>query len=399
MRVKLMFWLLLIFQANANAQYQKIDKRIEDALKTWESGNDLEAYHIFSEIIRDRPFFAEAYFYRALVSENAGDLQGALLDYNIQLELDPNNREGTFARGLLRYKLQLYDQAKTDFKNLLFMPKGETRTILYQRPSYQTGVSDILTQQSRQDDLIYFHLGLASIGSEEYLDAIQSFNQALKFDQFNPDYLLNRGRAKKMAGMTESAEEDFLLALAIDPYHPKGHQLLGELARESGNFQKAEEYYSKSIAEEPEFILPYKQRGYQRLIGGQYEEALEDFGEVISLQPNDVETLILRGNVLEKMGNWELAMRDYEKVLDLESTNAKAYFGKGNVHYQNNDFEQAIGAYTLAIYYQEGFGEAYYQRGISNYRLDNKNLACQDLIEAMQHDIEAAKAAFNKICH
>jgi tetratricopeptide (TPR) repeat protein len=367
MRVIWIIWLLLLItSAHAAAQHQKIDKRIEQALKIWEAGDDLEAYIILSDIIRERPFFAEAYFYRAMVSENAGDLQGALLDYNIHLELDPTNKEGTFARGLLRYKLQLYDQAKTDFKNLLFLPKGETKTILYQRPSYQTGVSGILTEQSSQDDLIYFHLGLVNLGSGEYIEAIQNFNQALKFDAFNPDYLLNRGKAKKMAGMIHSAEEDYLLALAIDPNHPLGHQLLGELASESGNLQKAEEYYTKSIEEEPEFILPYKQRGYQRLIEREYKSALEDFEKVISLKPNDVETLLLRGNVLEKMENWELALRDYEKVIALEATHAKAYFGKGNIHYQNKEYEKANGSYTLAIYYQEDFGEAYYQRGISN---------------------------------
>ncbi|MFD2200134.1 tetratricopeptide repeat protein [Shivajiella indica] len=398
MRAVLLIGILCLIQFNAVAQYQKIDKQIEGALKIWESGDDLEAYLILSEIIRERPFYAEAYYYRAMVSEDAGDFQGALMDYNIQLELDPNNKEGTFARGLLRYKLQLYEQAKADFKKLLFLPKGETNTILYKRPSYQTGINKLLTQQSTQDDLIYFHLGLCSIGSGDYEDAIQSFNQALKFDQFNPDYLLNRGIAKKMAGMTQSAEEDYLLALAIDPYHPMGHQLLGELARESGNFQKAEEFYSKSIEEEPEFILPYKQRGYQRFIGGQFEEALEDFEKVISLQPNDVETLILRGDVQVKLENWESAMDDYMKVIELEPTHAKAYFGKGNVHYHNNEFLEASGAYTLAIYYQEDFGEAFYQRGISNYRLDKKNLACQDLMEAIRFGIDAAETALDKIC-
>jgi tetratricopeptide (TPR) repeat protein len=391
--------LFLIIHANTNAQYQSIDKRIEEALKTWESGEDLQAYRILSEVIRDRPFFAEAYYYRAMVSESTGDLQGALLDYNIHLELDPDNMEGTFARALLRYELQLYEQARTDFKRLLFMSKGETKSILYQRPSHQSGITRILTQQSVQDDLVYFHLGLTNIGLGEYMDAIQSFNQALKFDQFNPDYLLYRGKAKKMAGLVQAAEEDYLLALAIEPYHPLGHQLLAELARESGNFKKAEEYYSKSIEEEPEFILPYKQRGYQRLIDGWYVAALTDFEKVLSIQPNDIESLLLRGNVHEKLGNRELAMDDYRKVIELEPNNAKAYFGKGNLHYQYKEFEEASGAYTLAIYYQEDFGEAYYQRGISNYRLQNIKLACQDLMEAINHGIEAAQDAFLKICN
>jgi tetratricopeptide (TPR) repeat protein len=399
MKLLSLIWLFLIIHTGSNAQYQSIDKRIEEALKIWESGDDLQAYRILSEVIRDRPFFAEPYFYRAMVSESTGDLQGALLDYNIHLELDPDNMEGTFARALLRYKLQLYEQARTDFKKLLFMSKGETKSILYQRPSQQTGITRILTQQSVQDDLIYFHLGLTSIGMGEYMEAIQSFNQALKFDQFNPDYLLYRGKAKKMAGLIQAAEEDYLLALAIEPYHPIGHQLLGELARESGNFKKAEEYYSKSIEEEPEFILPYKQRGYQRLIDGQYEAALTDFEKVLSLQPEDIESLILRGNVHEKLGNRELAMNDYGQVIELQPNNAKAYFGKGNSHYQNKEFEEAIGAYTLAIYYQEDFGEAYYQRGISNYNLHNIKLACQDLMEAINHGIQAADAAFLKICN
>lgn len=399
MKLLSIIWLFLIIHTHSSAQNQSTDKRIEEALNVWESGEDLQAYLILSEVIRDRPFFAETYFYRAMVSESTGDLQGALLDYNILLELDPDNTEGTFARAQLRYKLQLYEQAKTDFEKLLFMSKGDTKSILYQRPSHQTGITGILTQENVQDDMIYFYLGLTALGLGEFNDAIQSFNQALKFDQFNPDYLLHRGKARKMAGLIQAAEQDYLLALAIEPYHPLGHQLLGELARESGNFKKAEEYYSKSIEEEPEFILPYKQRGYQRLIEGQFEAALRDFEKVLSIQPDDIESLLLRGNVQEKLGKKELAMNDYEKVIELEPNNAKAYFGIGNLHYHNEDFEEANGAYTLAIYYNEDFGEAYYQRGISNYRLHNIKLACQDLTEALSLGIEAAENAFLKICN
>ena len=85
---KIFFILLSLLPFREMAQYEDLDIKMEEAMNLSESGEHLEAYAILSDIIQRKTHFAEAYYFREIVRDRAGDKTGALTDYNILLELN-----------------------------------------------------------------------------------------------------------------------------------------------------------------------------------------------------------------------------------------------------------------------------------------------------------------------
>jgi tetratricopeptide (TPR) repeat protein len=388
----------VLFPYCAQAQYQNTDKQMNDAIVLSEKGNPKQAEWKFSEIIEEYPFFSEPYFHRAQIREKLGDLEGALTDYNILLELSPSHPEGTFARGLVRLAMKQYELAKADFIQVLQLPKGETIAVLYRKSAYKSGIDGIMTLQNGQEDYIYQHLGLVSMELEDYDQAIHYLEKAISLRPEDPDHYLHRGAIYQRNGQIENAEKDFIHALSLDPYHPMAHQYLGRLADASGDRLKADLYYSQAIAEAPDVPYPYKQRGYQRLIEGQIEGALEDFQKVLNLKKDDVETLLYRGFAFEKMEVYNAAQKDYEQVLALQPAHSQAWMALGNVQVKSGSLAEALKSYTLAIIYQPENPLAYYQRGITHHKLKDGRQACLDFQRAAQWNLEQAIKALEKAC-
>jgi len=90
-----------------------------------------------NECLRLDPYFMEAYFNRAQVREALGDKQGALTDYNIYLERNPENKEALFSRAVSRFEYGQWAMAKEDFQKLLKLAiSGETNACNKWRNQY-----------------------------------------------------------------------------------------------------------------------------------------------------------------------------------------------------------------------------------------------------------------------
>lgn len=398
--MKTLFFLavVLLFPYCVHAQYQHTDGQMHEAIKISEKGNSKQAEWMFSEIISDQPFFAEPYFHRAGVRQKMGDLEGALTDYNILLELSPTHTEGIFARGMVRYALKQYELSKVDFLQVLVLPRGETNSVLYRKSTYKSGIDEIITLQNGQQDFIYQHLGLICMELEDYNEALHYLEKAIALRPDDPDHYLLRGKVFQNSGQIENAEKDYIKALSLNPYHPMAHQYMGTLANASGDKLKADRYYSQAIADAPDVPYPYKQRGYQRLIAGEIEGALEDFYKVLELKRDDVETLLYRGFAFEKKEEFGAAQKDYEQVLALQPSHSQAWLGLGNMQVKSGKLPEAVKSYTLAIIYQPENPQAYYQRGITHHKLKDVGQACLDFQQAAQWGLEPALKALEKAC-
>lgn len=390
---------LLLLPLCAHAQYQHTDGQMRAAMIMSRKGNPKQAEWLFSEIISDHPFYPEPYFQRAGVRERMGDLEGALTDYNILLELSPKHTAGIFSKGMLRFEMKQYELARADFLQVLALPIGETNSVLYRKSPYKSGIDRIMTLQDGQKDHIYQHLGLICMELEDYNEALHYLEKAIALRPDDPEHYLHRSKVFEQSGRIENAEKDFIKALSLDPYHPMAQQYMGTLANASGDKLRAERYYSQAIAEAPDVPYPYKQRGYHRLLAGEIERALEDFNIVLELKRYDVETLLYRGFALEKKQDLEAAQKDYQQVLALEPSHSQAWMGLGNVQVKSGKLADALKSYTLAIIYQPENPQAYYQRGITHHKLNDVAQACLDFQQSMQWGLEPAIKALEKACH
>ena len=86
----------------------------------------------FSKSIRIKPKVVNNYVYRAVARENLNRLRDAMADYDIALDLDPNNFIAHYDRGLLRLRLGDHNRAITDFDFVLNLEPNHIQA-LYNR--------------------------------------------------------------------------------------------------------------------------------------------------------------------------------------------------------------------------------------------------------------------------
>ena len=83
-----------------------------------------EKVRCYSNAIRLRPDFADAYYNRGLVRGDKGDLDGALNDFNEAIRLKPDDAHAYYNRGKILKDKALYRAAISDFQNYLGLGGG-----------------------------------------------------------------------------------------------------------------------------------------------------------------------------------------------------------------------------------------------------------------------------------
>ena len=71
----------------------------------------------------------------------------------------------------------------------------------------------------KNPDAPYFNLGLALVKTDELREAVNIFNQALKLDPMNADYLAELGHIYLKLGLNLRAQSTFEKAIKMDPFN------------------------------------------------------------------------------------------------------------------------------------------------------------------------------------
>lgn len=324
------------------------------------------------------PSIIEAYFLRATVREHFKLDEEALTDYNIYLELRPNNTEAIFARAQLRYRLAQYEGARDDFMKLTYLPNSETTTIFFQQGAYGGGTTKVFTLQGAEKAYLFNYLGMTETQLGNFKEAIEWLDSAISQVDGDPDLYVNRGLAKEKSNDAPGAMRDYRQALRIDPGHAVAkHHQAGMSKTEHPASSAA--LLDEAIADNPAMPFAWADRGYWRMEQGLYKQALTDYNEAIRLNPNDHEYFLNRGLIREKLSDADGAYGDYTQAITLRPAFDKAWLNRGNLLLRRGKLLEAVEDYTVAITYNPSYSSAYYNRAIALGRLNQNDPACNDL--------------------
>jgi tetratricopeptide (TPR) repeat protein len=340
-------------------------------------------------IVRD-PGQTEAFSLRATVREHFNMDEEALTDYNVYLELRPQNTEALFARAQLQFRLGKFAAAKEDFIKLTYLPQTETNTVFFQTDAYGGGTNKIFTTQGAEKAYLFNYIGLTEVRLGNPTKAIEWYDSALRTIQSDPDIFVNRGIAREQTKDLNGALLDFRRALQLNPSHALAKQHMGALAKGSHPDSSAS-LLDAAIRDNPNMPFAYAERGFDRLQNGQYRGALDDYNQAIRLNPHEEEYFLNRGLIKERLKDGDGAYRDYTRAIALKNNFDKAWLNRGNLLAKAGRLSEAIEDYTVAITYNASYSPAYYNRAIARGRLRQDAEACQDLqmAEKLGHEIPA----------
>lgn len=155
---------------------------------------------------------ASDYFNRAMKASGSGE--EAIANYDMAIELNPNNSDYYEWRGYAKRALKRDDEAIDDFNKMVEIDGSvyayEVRgKVLFGLKRYQQAITDFRKMIELAPDIPfgYFRLGRAMYELEQYQDAIPNIDKLLQIDPDANNYLL-RGKAKEQIGDLEDAKSD-----------------------------------------------------------------------------------------------------------------------------------------------------------------------------------------------
>ena len=257
----------------------------------------------------------------------------------------------------------------------------------------------------------YYFRATAKYDLEEYSGCISDFSTAIdiglniiKYDsdgEFTASSALSwtiltyngRGLAKRSKDNYQDALDDFDEALKLcqddDVHHKKQiYYNMGLTKKDMGDDKGAADAFTSSIELSPEEINPYYYRGLSRYKIREHDGAYDDFSHVIDnvkkeehLDFDLKRTYLYRGILRIKIDDNEGALQDLTKAIEIDPEFARAYFGRGIVKQLTGNNQRAVDDFTQAI--EKGFKEpeVYKYRGEAKESMGDTEGAKEDFVK------------------
>lgn len=144
-----------------------------------------------NKLINENPQNAHAYFIRAQLKYNQGDLQGAVLDLDEFLSKYPNNLNALIYRAV----------------------------ILYNLCEYQSALRDLLDAVLINPEFVYIYIIRGDVyrALGKLQESIDDFDRVIQSSPEEAMAYIGRGDTKSLLHDTEGAKSDYARAVAINP--------------------------------------------------------------------------------------------------------------------------------------------------------------------------------------
>lgn len=253
------------------------------------------------------------YLFQANNCKKQGNNDGAIIEYQHALSINPRSFEAHFNLAHEFFFRQQFDDAITHYQQALR--------------------SNPMCQQAQ------YNLGVAWSKLNKFDAAAQHFKQAISID---PNYVKAYFQLGKMLENLKRNQDaiDVLQALLIrDNNHFEALITLSDLYRAQDKAEIAVQFLERASAVHPQDINTLFQCGCVHTFLGRVPEAISIFEKVLQLNPNNPQALYNIAYSLKMSWEVDNAINFYKKVLEVAPNYEPAIFALGMAYLQKGDFE------------------------------------------------------------
>ncbi len=341
---------IAIKENNPNQAYQYMDKAIEsteDLMKTTVIINKSKIY----------------------TSQN--EHQKAVVTMNKVIELEPNEADGYYWRGIAYEANNEYEKAITDFEktNNLESENGRGFSgmsgIYLSQKDYTKALEFIdkaIAKDKKDSDYLISKSKIYTSQNEHQL-AISTMNKVIELNPNDAGGYYWRGVARLPAKDTLGTIKDYEKVISLEPTKSRGYLGLGEVYQDKEDYTNAYKMIDKAIAVEPKYIYGYRVKSSIQREQKKYDEALATMNKAVAIAPNNESAYFARANVYMDMKNFAAARKDYEKVQSLVPNQGLGYYGISDVLFHQRKNEEALSFINKAIEKEPIEANYLYQKG------------------------------------
>lgn len=191
-----------------------------------------------------------------------------------------------------------------------------------------------------QDPAIYFALGKSYAQLRRFAPAIESVNEAIRFDSTKVDYRELLAQIYINAGQFEKAAQQYRAILRIDPSNVPATYTLAQLLERVKPLESLELYNSLVARQGPTWEV-LVQIAQLNSILQQYDKAAEAFEQMQKLDPANLLVKQNLADIYMRMKNYDKARGVLNDVLEKNPENVMLRATLADVYLQQNDWNEA----------------------------------------------------------
>ena len=252
-----------------------------------------------------------------------------------------------------------------------------------------------LQAQINTDQVV--NIGRNALYFEDYVLAIQYFNQAIKAKPFLAEPYFYRSVAKISLEDYQGAEQDAGLAIERNPFIVDAYQVRGVSRQNLGNYEGAVQDYDAGLKLMPEDKNLLINRAVCESALKNYDEAQATFNRLLQLDHRNDRAYIGLAQMSLARADTAAALEHLNKSIALSKNNANAYVMRAEIAARSHlDFESAVADMDSAILLEPRYAGYFINRAYMKYNLDDYFGAMADYDYAIGLDPASQEAHFNR---
>uniref|UniRef100_A0A8C2PQ29 Tetratricopeptide repeat domain 13 n=1 Tax=Cyprinus carpio TaxID=7962 RepID=A0A8C2PQ29_CYPCA len=251
----------------------------------------------------------------------------AIKHFSLLLQGDPELVSAIYGRGIAYGKKSLQDIKNAD---LALYELSRVIALEPSRPEVYEQRAEILSPLGRISEALsdltkaiqlqpsarlYRHRGTLLFISEDYIAAMEDFQQSLELKKNQPIAMLYKGLTFFHRGLLKEAIEVFKEALKLKSDFRDAYKSLGQAYRELGDFENAMESFQKALLLDQNHIHSLQLRGMMLYHHGSLQEAIGNFKRCLQLEPYNEVCQYMKGLSHVAMGQFYEGIKDQTKVM------------------------------------------------------------------------------------
>ncbi|QDU98919.1 lipoprotein NlpI [Lignipirellula cremea] len=281
-----------------------------------------EAVPLFDKLVADQPRQGK-YLRRRALAKNAGGQQAAAQrDFELAVELDPQDFKALIGLGMM---LRLQGQAAQAVERL-----------------------NHAIELNADNSAAYQQRALAWEAAQNWANAIKDWSDYIRLLPQEPAGYRNRGNLQRIVRNYREATVDLDRAIELDAKSAVSYRFRGLSHRDQQQYEQANADFSLAISLAPSDTAIRFDRAYTRALQRDHAGAAEDYTEVIRLSPQNHLAYNNRGICHENQADYLAAAADYSKGIELAPGYMLLYINRGRVHTHLKQGDKAIADYEQA---------------------------------------------------
>lgn len=242
----------------------------------------------------------------------------------------------------------------------------------------------------------YFYRAIAKLSLDDYKGAEDDCTLAIQRNKFKTEAYKVRGFARQNLGKDSLAITDYNVGLSHNPIDKYFLFYKAVAQTELKNFEGADSTFATLLRQYPAFEEGFTARGRLNILRGDTVSALSDLDKAISISKSLINPYLLRAEIEWARKEWEKAGEDMDAAIRLHPEVADLYVNRAFIRYNSDDYFGAMSDYNYTLELDPKNTSALFNRALLRYEVKDLARAEEDLTSVLALDPLNFHALYNR---